>query len=552
MGALIVLILVTARRIRTNAEIAAQQVQHPVASRDEVPLLPGIWDDSAEIAARQEQRRLQRQQELAARQEQLSRQAHLNADWQARAALAQSSHVDLQRSLAAARQAAIDAQIQARSLDDQIRKLEDRAALIKIQRQLLEESHKLDATELAKLNSQEARLRDELEQLKLSRAMSRPEFQVVAFDPATGTTRRPILIECTAEEIRFGAERISLTAQQVNGYQPESNPLLAGTKALAKYWSQVDARSQPDSPPPYVLLLVRPQGTVGFYVARHLLEKFEQPFGYELVREDEEIRWPNADPGAVAACRNAVEAALAQPKPEPPRAGGLGIRGGEEAPFVADSSGNFSLPEVERLRRAPREGAGAATMNPEWAPQRQALNEQPNPLTHDGPRSAGGVAARSFAEEVERSRQERQKNQAGGDARSAPAANDEQRPEGLRNWMDDGGPRRKWGQETVRPPAGMFIGIEKEVVLHLRSDRISLENGASVSISPNMEKGDLQAAVGSLLDGEAKSWGQPPQMFEWRPRLTIVIHPGGNRHHARLKELLDHWGLGYKVERVLD
>ena len=157
-------------------------------------------------------------------------------------------------------------------------------------------------SELAKRGSRLRKIRDQI-------AHTSTEYAFVAYDGVSGTTRRPIVIECVDDEIKFQQENITLTAADIAGFSPASNPLLAGAETLLKYWS---THSAPNDPKPYVLIVVRPSGTLAYYRARHLLERMKAPFGYELLPEDQKLAVPSPQPDAVVACRDAVAQAIAK------------------------------------------------------------------------------------------------------------------------------------------------------------------------------------------------------------------------------------------------
>ena len=140
------------------------------------------------------------------------------------------------------------------------------------------------------------------------------QFQVVPFDPQTGTTRRPIFIECSAAGIRFLPEDILITAKDLEGFTPKANPIAAGTGALINYWSarnlkQQDPRSEPE---PYVLILVRPEGVVAYYVALRMLEPVRTAQGYELIEDSTVLKLPDVDGGAKTACQSAVNRLMSE------------------------------------------------------------------------------------------------------------------------------------------------------------------------------------------------------------------------------------------------
>lgn len=156
------------------------------------------------------------------------------------------------------------------------------------------------------------RLGREIEQTQARVASEPSRFSLVAYDGASGTTRRPILVECTSEGIRFLPEDVMITEEDLIGFTEGYNPVLAGAKSLTEYWLRHDAAAdgKPPAHPPYVLLLVRQSGSLSYYVTRRLLEGLGQPFGYELLPDDFPLAPPAVDPRAREVCRAAVSQLL--------------------------------------------------------------------------------------------------------------------------------------------------------------------------------------------------------------------------------------------------
>jgi hypothetical protein len=157
-------------------------------------------------------------------------------------------------------------------------------------------------SELAKRGSRLRKIRDHI-------AHESTEYSFAAYDGVSGTTRRPIVIECADSQIKFLQEDIALTSADITGFTSAANPLLAGAEALLEYWS---THSAPNDPKPYVLIVVRPSGTLSYYRARNLLERMKAPFGYELLAEDQKLAAPPPDAQAVVACREAIAKAIAK------------------------------------------------------------------------------------------------------------------------------------------------------------------------------------------------------------------------------------------------
>tara|TARA_R110002111_G_scaffold168038_1_gene233863 strand:- start:142129 stop:144312 length:2184 start_codon:yes stop_codon:yes gene_type:complete len=155
-------------------------------------------------------------------------------------------------------------------------------------------------------------LQEELRTLqakKQSQKTARSKYSVVPYDGQTGTAKRPILIECTDAGLTFIPEGITLTPDDLKEFTPGYNPLLAGTQALFQYWKTKEQQSNQE---PYVLILVRPSGSVGYYVARKLLNNLNLDSGYELIDADWEIELPQSDPIATQICRDAVDRVLSE------------------------------------------------------------------------------------------------------------------------------------------------------------------------------------------------------------------------------------------------
>lgn len=108
-----------------------------------------------------------------------------------------------------------------------------------------------------------AELQAELERLQAEKLEQANKFQLVPYAGKSPTQRRPIIIECEANTIRFASEEIPLSARDISGFSPEYNPIRAGTEALVTYWEKQRLTSGPVSslqPEPYLLFVIRPGG----------------------------------------------------------------------------------------------------------------------------------------------------------------------------------------------------------------------------------------------------------------------------------------------------
>ena len=301
MGALIFLLLITTRRIR-NDVLAAAGAEEPVAPLAMVslpveppvpvadPPLPPIPAPSIVVPEVDPHRELETEIERFRAETDRHRKTLLRQ----------------RKALAAARQKIRDNQTRQAALRTSIDAAN--ATLASYDKQTQELEHKMDITV-----EQIAATRTGIRQLREQAACADSRFAFVPFDGMSGTDRRPILIECTKDGFRFVPEDVLITESDMSGFFPDFNPLLAGAAELVRYWTVHDQRSSPANihADPYVLLLVRPSGSLAYYAAQRMLKHLGTPFGYELIEEDRPVEEPAADPQAVAACRKAVAEAVA-------------------------------------------------------------------------------------------------------------------------------------------------------------------------------------------------------------------------------------------------
>ncbi|HAB12046.1 MAG TPA: hypothetical protein DCE47_10185, partial [Planctomycetaceae bacterium] len=295
----------------------------------------------------------------------------------------------------------------------EIRKAELREAEIRAELRRVQKAGEADATEGGKLVTGLNRLRNRAEKLRRELAQQRrgirdrkakaasmeSRYAFLPLDSVNGTRRRPIFIECHSDRIEFASEKIGLTADDLDGYTRQANPLLAGVRALVGYWSSQDLQRTDNSKTgvedPYVLMVVRPGGIHAYYIARKLLRQLETPIGYELVPEKMTLAWPDRDVTAALVCRKAVDRAVAR---RPSSRSGLGHGGGfvkgrrspARRPGTFDSRG-LTRGRSEELARSgrPKDGRSGGTTG------------SPKPRTARGRRPGTGRVDKGIRNEEE-------------------------------------------------------------------------------------------------------------------------------------------------------
>ncbi|MBI1345542.1 hypothetical protein GC163_04570 [bacterium] len=331
MGALIFLLLVMTKRLRAAAVAKAQAAV--TQAYDDRPILPELVEDDVEDFAPSP---AVLSPDLAAvpidepvgwsaapavkkpEEPAVDRQAHyaaldaLQQQWTTKVASLEADVDQRQAALNRQRLLLMTTERQTTELKQQLLQKETELAAMMGRISATQGSQSATSAEQAKLERVIQQLRQQLKQLAEQQEAASSQYAIVPYDGKSGTTRRPILIECTATGLKFLPEDVTLTPADIEGFTPRFNPLLSGAAALTSYWSQQPPSSGDAPAEPYVLLIVRPDGTLAYYIAMKLLSGMKQPHGYELVTDDMSLQLSPIDPNAKAALEAAIEQTLAE------------------------------------------------------------------------------------------------------------------------------------------------------------------------------------------------------------------------------------------------
>ena len=118
-------------------------------------------------------------------------------------------------------------------------------------------------------------------------------FALVPYEGQHGTRRRPIYIECLADNIVLQPEGVVLTADDFR-YVGDGNVLITTIRAMREYY--VNQGIVENSAEPYPLIVVRPGGASAFTACRSALSDWSDDFGYELLTDDIQLSFPPVDP----------------------------------------------------------------------------------------------------------------------------------------------------------------------------------------------------------------------------------------------------------------
>ncbi|MAT16049.1 MAG: hypothetical protein CMJ46_12360 [Planctomyces sp.] len=315
MGALIFLFLVITQQIR-NTSLAAQQQPSAVVEPESEPEpeveaeVPAIPEPVIVVEPEPEPE----PEPVVAEPEPVEppEPIDLNVPWRERLAELKAKWQQKQQQTAQLDKQAEQIQQRLATYEQTARKtVEDENELKARLQKTQSQAEKLKA-ETDRLNSARIDLEKQIERKKSEVRTAQSEFAIIPYDGQLGTIRRPILIECQEDAITFHPENVPLTAKDLRGFAPYDNPLAAGAQALIEYWEEQDKAAGKEITEPYLLLIVRPSGSVSFYAAQKMLAALEVQTGYELLPESYPIKWPEEDPEATRRCKAAVQAALLQ------------------------------------------------------------------------------------------------------------------------------------------------------------------------------------------------------------------------------------------------
>jgi hypothetical protein len=153
-----------------------------------------------------------------------------------------------------------------------------------------------DDAELAELRRQIAEAERKLAEAKLKSADKKRSYAIVPYEGPNSTHRRPMYIECRADSVVLQPEGIELGVHDFEGPPGPHTPLAAALRAEREYLVSRNGFDPQRDGEPYPLFLVRPDGIIAYYAARHAMKSWGLEFGYEFVDADWKLAYQPPDP----------------------------------------------------------------------------------------------------------------------------------------------------------------------------------------------------------------------------------------------------------------
>jgi hypothetical protein len=589
MGSLILLLLVTTKRIRAAAIEKARQAvlpeEAPVSALPPIEIATDSEPDEDPAPAWQTQI-----EQLTAERDAL--RGHLS---QSKSKL-EATHAAMMRT-----------KVRVASAADRIKEIREQQEQTAVERERLQAE--IDSLQ-SDLTAAELRLSNAAERQKTAKS----KFAFLPFDGRTGTTKRPILIECTQDYIRFLPEDVRLTPADLNGFTAGFNPLLMASRELIHYWKAYERVHESTEQPakdidsfetdlavlndkerePYVLLLVRPNGAVAFHIAKGLLSQLKVPHGYELIPDDMEIDSSNPDPEAKQICQTAVAQVMAErekvlaalsrnregqrdqlqleptsrtfvpkevsapanafegPKSVPSATGGSGGGKAQAAGHSPEDGNSESLVASAKPVKANAGGLTPASRQSRGLTGQSQSGDEPaeeplpKPRQYENDDTKPFPMARGEKTKSIPARPHDLPSPTGKSKTPAGAAQRTNNDPRAANNSSNGNNLAKMKRRYLMPRSG--IGLEKSIPIRITSNRVVIGDEFEIPVDPTVRTESLIDRVLVAMDRLQASWPSAGEGYHWVPTIKYEVLPGGEQVHQRLNSGLFDLGLVSTVE----
>lgn len=452
-------------------------------------------------------------------------------------------------------------------LEEALRRKRELAALLaQIETKSLPTHENALVQQLETLRSEAARLQTELEQHRERMQQPTPQrlYSVVPHTSPNGTARPPIYIECRRGKIVIQPHGTELAETDFPYDLHLGNPLEAALATIRKYYRDI-----PDAGPnlrPYPLLIVRPDGSSSYALARRAMAQWDDEFGYELIDQSLDLDFGTAQSELTERVAAAVQAAkldaLARNVNRPQVQ--YDVLPGRAAPSTGTAR-EMAL-EVDTVNGGfKRVGTGSSRSTSSYVAHRAAdsrdRDKTSDPQADAATLSAGGTTDPRDAPSSRFNSHGQPLATAPGAPRDAsadaaptnalgPASTGQETPAASTSPTSVPCLADRHGENWAIPQAqGKAIGMVRPVRISCHADRLVIwpEHGTTDEAqSIALAERATAEAIPELLSGIHKkidAWGPALPGGYWKPELKIHINPGGNARARDLEQLLSRSGI---------
>ncbi len=166
--------------------------------------------------------------------------------------------------------------------------------------------------ELRRVEEQIAEAQQRLIQAQQAAAGRPKSFAIVPYDGPNHTRRRPIYIECRGDAVVLQPENIVFNEADFDEPLGPGNPLAAAIRAAREQMLLQGNVDPQNAGEPYPLILVRPAGILAYECTLAAMTSWGSDFGYELIDEDWQLKYPPPDARLAKAVVEARDLARAE------------------------------------------------------------------------------------------------------------------------------------------------------------------------------------------------------------------------------------------------
>lgn len=474
-------------------------------------------------------------------------------------------------------------------LENHMRRLHDELAKIQIaaaEMKALEQEHYDDRSqaerELARLQQLIAETQSAIEALKHEAKSAKRTYALIPYEGPNGTLRRPLYVECVHNELILQPEGVRITSNDLRPPLGPGNPLAAALRAARDHYAHLNPEegSRRDAEP-YPLLVVRPSGLMMYDRARRAIESSDFDFGFELVEEDWELKYPVADPQLAALEEQAIaharirQQALAAAAPRAYRQSALVAVGQMEVeemgeataygPFsaTAGAGGNahasaalspevgldqptageptYDTPSDAKLA-SPNSGAPSGVAGPEpngTSTTSHASNSSSQQSATAGAATTDGTSAVPVATQQVAASVGHPQESTGASSRQTDVVNSR---------------GQDWAVDRKKPNA---VPIRRTIQVVVRQDHITIMSDQAATARSGGKRIDLEGDTVQALDplvaalrAHVDSWGLAGDGLYWRPVLILNVAADGQRRADDLARLLKNSGFELQTANV--
>ncbi|MBX3416930.1 MAG: hypothetical protein KF851_04955 [Pirellulaceae bacterium] len=429
----------------------------------------------------------------------------------------------------------------------------------------------LEEDNLEALRAEVDRLNTEYENKRLLMASQPPQtlYSIVPHHGTSGTTRRPIYIECGNGKIILQPYGIELAEGDFSYDLQLGNPLDAALTEIRRYYQNLPGTDSQNRP--YPLIVVRPDGSSPYALARRAMSQWDDEFGYELIDKSLDLDFGEAPPELTEKIAAAVQAAkleaLARNLNRPViQRDVLPTRGSNSY-----DSARGGVLEVDSVNGGfKRAGSASTRATGQYVSQREQGSLGNSSSTSISKTSEGDSFSNSSPLQQEYSDQGSIENADSSQFTSERSSHDMGSSSNGSTTPTTGGQSslamgsdsdcqcladQQGANWAVPQSGGNNISLVRPVRISCYGDRMIVwpEHGTTDEARsirfPSTSSQDAIPELVAQIHKKIEAWGPAVRGGYWKPELKIHVNPGGESRARDLEKLLENSGLEVKVHR---